>query len=442
MPTPYEMKQVVEQVHSLKGQLNALLDHDEFNNLDAETQEQIFRLNDGVNKSVARYKGMALERKERLLAAQRPPVNGLPGGYSHASRNKSDETRAIERWIRGRGDHTILTSTERALIDPKMMTASDYMDPEKKVMMASIADTGGFWAGTDISQKIIQKMFLISPIRALADVQPISGEKLLLPSEGQNDTSVGWTDEQQAYQASPDVTVGLLEIYARELSGYIKITNQMLEDQAIDIEAFLIKRLSRQFALREGQAFISGNGVARPEGVITNALASTGPTDATHVWVFPGADSTTHTILPSDIINLMHKVKSPYRATSTFCMSNATVGALRLFRDTQKRPIWQMFGNEFVETIFGRPIVEMPDLVDPASYQTDAAGGQAVYATGNMPIIFGSFGDGYQIVDRIGVSLQVLRELFAIQNQVAYLGRQRVGGKVVLPEAFSVLKMQ
>jgi len=84
----------------------------------------------------------------------------------------------------------------------------------------------------------------------------------------------------------------------------------------------------------------------------------------------------------------------------------------------------------------------MPDMVNPASYQTDAAGGQAVFATGNMPLIFGDIGQGYQIVDRVGLTFQTLKELFAIQNQVAYLARVRVGGKVILPEAIAVLKLQ
>ncbi len=48
---------------------------------------------------------------------------------------------------------------------------------------------------------------------------------------------------------------------------------------------------------------------------------------------------------------------------------------------------------------------------------------------------------GYQIVDRVGLTFQTLKELYAIQNQVAFLARQRVGGKVVLPEAISVLKI-
>jgi len=116
-------------------------------------------------------------------------------------------------------------------------------------------------------------------------------------------------------------------------------------------------------------------------------------------------------------------------------MTNNTIGVLRLFKDSQNRPLWQMFGQEFVETLYGRPIVEMPDMTDPAA-------GQVTYTSGDVPILFGDFKQGYQIVDRVGLTFQTLKELFAIQNQVAYLARMRVGGKVVLPEAITKLVIQ
>jgi hypothetical protein len=48
-------------------------------------------------------------------------------------------------------------------------------------------------AGTDMSDKFIQKLFLVSPMRSLADVQQIGGEKLLIPSEGATDTNIFWS---------------------------------------------------------------------------------------------------------------------------------------------------------------------------------------------------------------------------------------------------------
>src|SRR5258708_25204074 len=102
--------------------------------------------------------------------------------------------------------------------------------PEQKVMVSAAADLGGFFAGTDLSDKFIQKLFLISPLRAYADTQTIGGEKLLIPSEGATRTNIFWSDQQKGFQASPDPKLGMLEIVARELKGYLKISKHNLQD--------------------------------------------------------------------------------------------------------------------------------------------------------------------------------------------------------------------
>ena len=395
----------------------------------AEARKELETINAKISAEIKEYKKLVLEQKETMLAAQRPPV---PGGYpgSAAGSYKAPATKAIEKWMRKGGDASALTREELSLVSFNHMDY-DQFTPEQKVMVSAAADLGGFFAGTDLSDKFIQKLFLISPLRAYADVQTIGGEKLLIPSEGATDTNIFWSDEQTGFTASPDPNLGMIEIFARELNGYLKLSRQNLEDSVFDVEGYILKRLTRQFAQKEGVAFINGNGVARPEGILTVA-AITSPV-AGGMNQFLGT-SASHLLLPSDLISLMHVGKSGYRATGTWLMSNSTIGICRLFADTTTRPLWTVFGDEFRETLFGRPIVEMPDM-------PNQAGTFPAFTAGQFPVIFGDIGQGYQIVDRVGLTFQTLKELFAIQNQVAFLARQRVGGKVVLPEAISVLKM-
>lgn len=378
----------------------------------AEGKAALDTINAEISQRIAEYKELVQQQKEAKLAEQRPGYAGL-----NRKGGKAPSTRAIEKYIR-KGEN-VLSDEERKLIDFNRMDYSGMPD-EVKVMVSAAADLGGFFAGTDLSSKFIEKLFLISPLRGLADSQTIGGEKLLMPSEGGTDTGVFWTDEQTGFQASTDPNLGMLEIYARELSGYLKLSRQNLEDSVFDIEAFILRRLTRQFAQKEGTAFIKGDGINRPEGIITNGSINS------------FTSTTASNIKPADIVQVMHKGKSGYRKTSTWLMSNNTIGVLRLFIDSQNRPLWTMFGDQFVETLYGRPIVETPDLVDPAS-------GAVTYTTGDIPIVFGDFSQGYQIVDRVGLTFQTLKELYAIQNQVAYLARMRVGGRVVLPEAITKL---
>jgi HK97 family phage major capsid protein len=383
----------------------------------AEGKEQVDTINAEISAKIAEYKALVAQEKEAKLAEQRP-------GYAGMNRKsaKSPATKAIEKWIRRKGDSSVLTPDERKLIDFNYMDYSN-MPEETKVMISAAADLGGFFAGTDLSTEFVQKLFLISPWLSLVDSQDIGGEKLLTPSEGNLDTTVTWSDEQTGFIASPDANLGMIEIYARELNGYLKLSRQNLEDSVFDIQGFILKRLTRQFAQKIGTAITSGDGVARPEGITTNTSINS------------YTSSTASNIKPADIVQVMHTGKSGYRPTATWAMSNNTIGVLRLFSDSQNRPLWTMFGQEFVETLYGRPIVEMPDMVNPAV-------GQVTYTTGNIPILFGDFKQGYQVVNRVGLTFQTLNELFAIQNQVAYLARMRIGGKVVLPEAITKLTIQ
>src|SRR6266700_882890 len=422
-------KHLDERVHTLEeNQAKTELKISQGGPIAAEARQELEKINAKISGEIKDYKKLVAENKENMLAAQRPPVaGGYPGSMSGSY--KPPATKALEKWMRKGGDSSALTREELSYVSFNHMDY-DQFTPEQKVMVSAAADLGGFFAGTDLSDKFIQKLFLISPLRAYADTQTIGGEKLLIPSEGATDTNIFWSDEQTGYQASPDPNLGMIEIWARELNGYLKLSRQNLEDSVFDIEAFILKRLTRQFAQKEGTAFLLGDGVARPEGILTNAAqASTG------INIFNTPSGDTQLIKPASIIQLMHAGKSGYRPTGTWLMSNNTIGVCRLFADTTTRPIWTMFGDVFSETLFGRPIVEMPDMVNPTTPPSLA------YTTGDIPVIFGDIGQGYQIVDRVGLTFSTLKELFAIQNQVAYLARVRVGGKVVLPEAISVMKI-
>ena len=58
---------------------------------------------------------------------------------------------------------------------------------------------------------------------------------------------------------------------------------------------------------------------------------------------------------------------------------------------------------------------------------------------GTPAIAFGAF-SYYNIGDRGTRSVQELRELFAGNGMVGYVAKERVDGKLVLPEAVPILK--
>lgn len=226
------------RITAIEGQLES----------NAEDRQELMRLNAQISHTVKEAKKLQLDVKEKALSSQRPPTAMGIDGYYDKSYYKHPATKAIEKWIRKGGDVGALNSEERAYIDFNRINYDSYPQ-EQKVLISAAADLGGFFAGTDLSDKFIQKLFLVSPLRSLADVQPIGGEKLLIPSEGGTDTNIFWSDEQSGFQASPDPNLGMIEIFARELNGYLKLSKQNLEDSVFDIEAFILKRLTRQYKI-------------------------------------------------------------------------------------------------------------------------------------------------------------------------------------------------
>src|SRR6266699_1636398 len=316
-----ELKDLVEQIHKLNRHLDERVRTIEDRQsktetkisqggpVAAEARAELNKINDKISSEIKEYRKLVAEQKEMQLAAQRPPpTNGYRG--SNAGSYKPLATKALEKWMRKGGDVQALTMEERSYIDFNHMNWDMYT-PEQKVMVSAAADLGGFFAGTDLSDKFIQKLFLISPLRQYADTATIGGEKLLIPSEGATDTNIFWSDEQTGFQASPDPNLGMIEIYARELNGYLKLSKQNMEDSVFDIEGYILKRLTRQFAQKEGTAFLLGDGVARPEGVITAIKNNT------ITQVIGEANTTSRVISPGDVIQLMHQTKSGYRPTGT-----------------------------------------------------------------------------------------------------------------------------
>jgi HK97 family phage major capsid protein len=169
-------------------------------------------------------------------------------------------------------------------------------------------------------------------------------------------------------------------------------------------------------------AFTTGDGNEKPEGVMTNTSVTS-------------TKSGSNTAITADsLLKAMHALKSVYRANATWIFTTATLGNLRLMKDSQNRPLWQPFASGGLpSTIYDRPYVEMPAMDDAAADYT--------YTQNQYPVAIGDFRRAYVIADRIQMSVTRLSELYAESGLVGFIARKRVGGQVVLPQAIQKLKI-
>lgn len=281
--------------------------------------------------------------------------------------------------------------------------------------------SGGYLAPVEWDRKVSQAQVATSPMRRLAKVVRTSvGAYSTLWSNDQFGS--GWVGETAARPETTTATLSPITFEAGEIYAMPTATQRLLDDAALDVSAWLIDSLRREFNRQEGVAFLSGNGTNKPMGLLQYVTG--GAADGAH----PGGNITVveAAITVDALVDFMYGLAAPYRQTSTWLMSSLTAAALTKLKDADGNLIWResvIVGQP--ATLLGRP-VEIDE-------------GMPAPTAGNIPIAFGSFNDAYVINDRVG--LRVLRDPFTNKPFVNYYATKRVGGGLLSPEAVRLLQI-
>lgn len=288
---------------------------------------------------------------------------------------------------------------------------------------------GGYSVTPDTSGRIVKKIYETSPMRQVASVTTIGTDRL----EGFNDLgegTAGWVGETAPRPATGTPQLGKWEIPVHELYAFPQVTQKLLDDSMFDIEAWLADKTSDKFIRTENSAFLNGDGVLKPRGLLTYPTAATA--DATRAWgtfqhVLTGTDGTfgTTTNGTDKLIDLVYSVKAGYRANANFMAARSTIGAIRKIKDGQGNYAWQPSLSALSGgTILGFNVVEAEDM--------------PVMAADSLSLAFGDFREAYQIVDRVGI--RVLRDALTNKPYVGFYTTKRVGGDAIQFEAVKFLK--
>lgn len=284
---------------------------------------------------------------------------------------------------------------------------------------------GGYLAPIEWDRTIGEKLKQISPMRAESRVITISvaGFKKYF---GDRNVGSGWVGETASRPATTTPQIGVLDFTPGELYANPAITQQLLDDAAVDLEAWLGSEVDTEFARQEGIGFTSGDGVNKPYGVLTYvegaANAARHPYGAIKVKNSGAAAALTG----DGILDLMYDLPTQFAANAKFHMNRLTMGAARKLKDGQNNYLWQpSYASGQPQTLAGAPIVEHPDF--------------PLVAAGNIAALYGDMEATYLVVDRIGI--RVLRDPFTNKPFVHFYTTKRVGGGVHNPEPMRALKV-
>lgn len=283
---------------------------------------------------------------------------------------------------------------------------------ELRALQVGTDSEGGYTVPDEFNKKLIEAMYDVNVMRPLCTVIQTSNGTMDIPvvsSQG----AAAWTAEEAAFNEADDA-FGVVQLSAYKLSRIIKVSEELLNDSAFNMQSYLSNSFANAFGSAEETAFVVGDGSSKPTGI--TASAGTGVTAASET-----------AITGDEVVGLYHSLARQYRSKATFMMNDSTALLLRKLKDGNSQYLWQpglQAGDP--DRLLGKPVAIAHDM--------------ATVATSAKAILFADL-SYYWIADRTGRTFQRLNELYAANGQVGFRAAQRVDGKLTLAAAAKLLVM-
>lgn len=360
--------------------------------------------------------------------------NGLLSGEDAATYDKMEAeiqsyTREIERAERMKAIEDALAKPTSAPIVGKPMAADGEggaktgraSDAYRRAMLDALRSNfrrvddvlqegvdadGGYLVPVEYDSRLVDVLHEENIMRSLGTVITTSGEHKI--NVAATKPAAAWIEEGAALTFG-DATFDQVMLDAHKLHVAIKVTEELLYDAAFDLEGYITVEFGRALANAEEDAFLNGDGKGKPLGL----FAEEGGAQTA---------SSVASVKADDVLNLVYALKRPYRKGSSFIMADSTIAKVRTLKDNNGAYMWQPSYKQ------GEP---------------DRLLGYALRTSPYCPEGVVSFGDYsyYNIGDRGTRSFKQLNELFAGNGMVGFVAKERVDGKLVLPEAVKLMKV-
>lgn len=395
-----DIKRVTEERHALAKKARGILDNAETEGRGLKPEESTHFDNlmaevDKLDEKRARYEKLsAIEEVEKNVELEERST------ASHLQADKpTDEYRDAFMAYLKRGRNGLNSDEVRAL---QVGTVSE----------------GGATVYEEFENSIVQKLSEMNIMRQLATVVQTGGDHNIPVEDGED--SASWSSEEGAFAedlnaGDSKTTFRKVVLGAHKMSYLIKVSEELLMDNGVNLEDFLSSKIASKFASLEEAAFVNGDNSGKPNGILQAATEGVNAASGT-------------VITPDELIDLFHSLKRQYRTNASWIMADSTVKAIRKFKEaTNEQYLWQpglQAGQP--DRILGRPVYTSSGAPDMAT---------------SVPAI--AFGDMsyYWIADRGNRFIQRLNELYAANGQVGYRAYQRVDGDLTNTDAVKTLVM-
>ena len=275
------------------------------------------------------------------------------------------------------------------------------------VLQEGVDADGGYLVPEEYDRRLIDVLDGENIMRSLATKITTAGQHKI--NIAATKPAAAWIEEGGALSFG-DATFDQIYLDAYKLHVAIKVTEELLYDNAFGLENYIITQFGKALANAEEDAFLNGTGVGQPLGLFAETGGGT-------------VAATVTTLTADDIMKLVYALKRPYRKNAKFILNDQTIATIRTFKDNNGAYMWQ------------------PALTHG---EPDRLLGYEVHTSPFAPVDAIAFGDYsyYNIGDRGTRSFKQLNELFAGNGMIGFVAKERVDGKLILPEAVQILKVK
>ena len=364
---------------------------DKNGNLSAEDKETYSRMEaeiEELTNSIERQQ-RAERREQELSKPVNSPITGKP--YKDEPQGEVKTGRASDEYKKA-----ILTALR-----------SNFRQVSN-VLQEGVDADGGYLVPEEYDHRLIDVLTEENIMRGIATKITTSGEHKI--NIAATKPAAAWIEEGEALSFG-DATFEQKILDAHKLHVAIKITEELLYDNAFGLENYIITEFGKALANAEEDAFLNGDGVGKPTGIFDKTKGG------------ESIGTLTAALKSDDILDLIYKLKRPYRKNASFIMNDATLAQIRKLKDNNGQYLWQPSyqANE-------------PDKILGYNIRTSAFAPTDAIAFGDYKY--------YNIGDRGSRSFKQLNELFAGNGMIGYVAKERVDGLLILPEAVKILGLK
>ncbi|MBJ8503599.1 phage major capsid protein [Acinetobacter seifertii] len=296
---------------------------------------------------------------------------------------------------------------------------------EIKAVQTTTNQDGGYAVPEELDRTLLELLKDESPMRAVCSQMTIGTPdyKKLVNLGG---AGSGWVGETDNRPATGTPTLAQIQAYMGEIYANPQATQTSLDDVFFDVENWISTEVAQEFAEKEGQAFLLGDGDKKPKGILAYAMATTNDKTRAFGTLQQIKSGQAGNFTGDNLIDLIYSLKKGYRNGALFMMTNLTQSKVRKFKDSEGNYIWQpglQLGQP--STLLGYGTEENEDM--PES-EADA-----------NAVLFGNFKRGYLITDRMGT--RVLRDPYTNKPYVGFYTTKRTGGMLTDSNAIKVLTL-